>query len=92
MRSVVRMAMGVAVLVSMGGAVFAAGGEACVLRVEVRDARAGKPWYHQRNVTAVGGTCAGTIPVAMNAPTGRWRVRVTDVISGESAERTCGVK
>ena len=75
--------------VKVGGA---DGGVDHVLRVEVTDARADKPWYHQKNVTAVGGTYAGTIPIAMNAPTGRWRVRVTDVISGESAEGTCGVK
>ena len=42
------------------------------------------PWL-ARNVIVAGGRVELTIPVAINEDRGRWRIEVTDLVSGRSA-------
>jgi hypothetical protein len=55
------------------------------LHVEVEDP-AGKvvPWY-SGNLAVGAETISRPIPLALNDPVGTWRIRVTDVLSGQSA-------
>jgi hypothetical protein len=63
-----------------------------ILRAEVVDP-AGKPVpYYSRNLLAPGGAASLVLPLALNDPLGTWRVRVTDLISGERTETELQVR
>ncbi|MDP6353721.1 MAG: HEAT repeat domain-containing protein [Planctomycetota bacterium] len=57
-----------------------------VLHVRVVDPDGKQRRAFQRNVTAFGGTVTYSLPVALNAQPGRWRVIAKDVASGMVAE------
>jgi len=57
-----------------------------VLRVEVFSP-AGTPLPHYGGtVSCEDGTCNGTVPLALNDPVGEYRIRVTDIATGHTAE------
>ncbi len=62
-----------------------------VLRVDVHGPD-GKPrTYYSRNLDTTGGKAEMTIPLALNDPAGRWAVRVKDIATGTTAEKTFNV-
>ncbi len=47
---------------------------------------------HRRNVTTLDGGAAVSFAVPLNAPTGRWRLTATEIISGKTATREINVR
>ena len=66
------------------------GGHSGVLLVSLLDAD-GKERYHKQ-VHVAGGSGSVQVPLALNDPTGTWRVKVTDVATGTEAEKTFSLK
>jgi uncharacterized protein YfaS (alpha-2-macroglobulin family) len=55
-----------------------------VFRVECTGPDGNAVPHYSRNVLAARGTTGYSIPLAVNDATGRWTVRVTDILSGQS--------
>ena len=57
-----------------------------VVRLEVYDPADRLVLAHTRNILTQAGRVKGTIPIALNAPTGVWRLKAIDTISGRTNE------
>jgi hypothetical protein len=56
-----------------------------ILRVDVVDPPGRTVPYYSRNLLAPGGASSFVLPLALNDPPGPWRLRVTDLLSGQQA-------
>ncbi|KPK79180.1 MAG: hypothetical protein AMJ81_13675 [Phycisphaerae bacterium SM23_33] len=63
-----------------------------VLRVDVLGPDGSLRTYYSRNLDAAGGEAEMTIPLALNDATGAWRLRVKDIATGTTAEKTFQVE
>jgi len=52
-----------------------------IFHIEVTDPKGNLVRYYTRNVVAPNGRWEGTLPTALNAPTGTWRVKIREVVS-----------
>jgi hypothetical protein len=71
--------------VTLSGQVVAQGGEATefhVIRCEVVAPDGARPTYWQQNLSAPAGKFSTALPLALNEQPGRWRVELTDAMSG----------
>jgi hypothetical protein len=62
-----------------------------ILRLEVTDPAGRLLRHYSGNLTGSGGTIDQPLPLALNDPVGDWKIRVTDVLSGQVAEATLEV-
>ena len=63
-----------------------------VFHVEVRDPKDRASFIHSFNVTAKSGYASGTLNFAQSDEVGTWKLIVTDVVTGKSAETTVELK
>ncbi|MHC4715957.1 MAG: beta-galactosidase [Planctomycetota bacterium] len=63
-----------------------------VLRVDVIGPDGKGRTYYSRNLDTVAGRAEMSVPLALNDPVGEWRLRVKDVATGTTAERTVRVE
>ncbi len=63
-----------------------------VLKVEVFAPGGKKQPLYSGNTDTTGGAAKGSFRLALNDPKGTWRLRVTDVFSGERAEKSWRVR
>jgi hypothetical protein len=63
-----------------------------VLRLDVRDPDGKESKAYSRNLTALGGRAAGTIPLALNDKPGEWTLAVKDMASGREQFTTFTVR
>jgi hypothetical protein len=59
-----------------------------VIRAEVTDAKGEYRRFYRYCIPAPGGKGKGEIPLALNDPSGDWKLRLTDVATGVAAEKT----
>ncbi len=63
-----------------------------VLKVQVFAPGGKKQALYSGNADTIGGVARGSFRLALNDPKGKWRLVVTDVFSGEKAEKTWTVR
>jgi len=60
--------------------------------VEVTDPTGERPLWGRRTVILTGHTSVIDLPVALNAPRGKWRIRATELFSGQTDEAVWTVR
>ncbi len=63
-----------------------------VLHVEVLPPEGEARWFMKRNVAAPGGEARFSFRMAENDPVGKWNLRVTDVMSGETVNQSFSLR
>ncbi|MFO1057057.1 MAG: alpha-amylase family protein [Dongiaceae bacterium] len=70
----------------------AAPGARRILHADVIDSAGAIVPCYSRNLIAAGGAASLVLPLALNDPPGRWRVRVSDLLSGATADADLAVE
>jgi hypothetical protein len=63
-----------------------------VLRLDIVDPVGEVSAHYSGNLLAPGGEASGVLPLALNDQPGTWQIRVTDIVSGQTATQTVTVE